>query len=288
MMPARAVTFVVLVVVTCLLLLGVGNRNSQVAKESVEPKLGSFRVECTLARQQQVDPIVDWGRRSRHMHDFFGNRMVVATSTFESLYAGTSSCSATADRGAYWAPTLMTVTGRRVRPEQAVVYYRNRPVTVGKTVAFPSGLRLVAGGTFPNAYWTCDGDSDGSLEARRPTIPDCGSGGKIKAHVIFPSCWDGTHLDAADHRSHFSYGIDDDGRISSTEARSCPRSHPVKLPELDLRILYDVSDGHGYRLSDGSVLPHADYFNAWVQRDLKQLISRCLGRVGTSCGLIED
>ena len=93
------------------------------------------------------------------MHDFFGNTSVVATSTYESLRAGTSNCSADGDRAAYWAPTLMTPHGDRVRPERAVVYYRNRPVADGRTVAFPSGLRMVAGGTYPYAYWTCDGQT---------------------------------------------------------------------------------------------------------------------------------
>ena len=175
-----------------------------------------------------------------HMHDFFGNTSVVATSTYESLRAGTSNCSARGDRAAYWAPTLMTPRGDRVRPERAVVYYRNRPVADGRTVAFPPGLRMVAGGTFPYSYWTCDGQSDAALESRQPTIPDCGEGGKIKAHVFFPSCWDGKHRDSPDHRSHVAYGLGEDGRPTSSDPERCPRSHPFKIPQLDVRIVYDV------------------------------------------------
>ncbi|MGZ5393869.1 MAG: DUF1996 domain-containing protein, partial [Mycobacterium sp.] len=223
-----------------------------------------------------------------HMHDFFGNTSVVATSTYESMRAGTSNCSAEADRAGYWAPTLMTPDSDRVQPERGVFYYRNRPVGYGRTVAFPPGLQMVAGGSYPNAYWTCDGESDAAFESRKRTIPNCGLGGKIKLHVFFPSCWDGENLDSPDHRSHVAYGRDREGRVAGTEPTRCPLSHPVKIPQLDLRILYDVSDGRDYRLSDGSVLPHADFFNAWVERDLEKLVSRCLGRVGKSCGIVDD
>jgi hypothetical protein len=269
-------------------LLGAGPSPRLGARSRPPPELGSFRVECTVVRQQRIDPIVAWGKSSRHMHDFFGNTSVVATSTYESLRAGSSNCSARGDRAAYWAPTLMTPRGDRVRPERGVFYYRNRPVTDERTVAFPRGLRMVAGGAFPSAYWTCDGESDAALGSRKATIPDCGAGGKIKAHVYFPSCWDGKHVDSPDHRSHVAYGLDKNGKTSSSEPKRCPRSHPVKIPQLDLRIVYDVSDGRDYRLSDGHVVPHADYFNAWVQRDLDALVKRCLGPVGRACGLIDD
>jgi hypothetical protein len=107
-------------------------------------------------------------------------------------------------------------------------------------------------------------------------------------HVYFPSCWDGMNLDSSDHRRHVVYGLDENGQPNDVEAERCPSTHPVKLPQLDLRVEYDVEDGRGYRFSDGRVLPHADFFNAWVQRDLEKVVSRCLGRDGGSCGLIEE
>ena len=178
--------------------------------------------------------------------------------------------------------------GDRVEPEIGVFYYRNRPVDYRETVAFPPGLRMVAGGTFPRAYWTCDGESDAALESRKRSIPDCGDDGQIKLHVFFPSCWDGKNLDSFDHRRHVVYGVDADGHPADIDAERCPSTHPVKIPELDLRVQYDVEDGRDYRLSDGRVTPHADFFNAWSQSDLERLVHRCLGRVGTSCGLIDD
>jgi hypothetical protein len=257
-------------------------------RQQVEPALGSFRVECELVQQRRVDPIAAWGEVAPHLHDFFGNTTVVSTSTYETLRAGTSSCSTEGDRTAYWTPTLMSPDGERVEPERGVFYYRNRPVNYRATVAFPPGLRMIAGGDFPNAYWTCDGEKDAAAETRKAAIPDCGTDGRIKAHVFFPSCWDGERLDARDHRSHVAYGVDEDGQVDGTDPKRCPKSHPVKIPQLDLRILYDVADGEGYTFSDDHVLPHADFFNAWDEATLRSLLRQCLGRAGSSCGLVED
>jgi hypothetical protein len=250
--------------------------------------LGSFRVECELSRQRRIDPIVAPGKTGPHMHDFFGNESVVASSTYLSMRASTTNCSTSADRAGYWSPTLMAPDGERVRPERGVFYYRNRPVGYGPITPFPADFRMVAGGSFPNAYWTCDGESDAGLVERKRSIPNCGRDGKIKLHVFFPSCWDGERTDSANHRSHVAYGLGEDGHVVGTDPDRCPASHPVKIPQLDFRVLYDVSDGRQYELSSGGVVPHADFWNTWVQRDLNELVAECLGYAGTSCGLAED
>ena len=110
---------------------------------------------------------------------------------------------------------------------------------------------MVAGGTLPRAYWTCDGESDAALESRKRSIPDCGDGGEIKLHVFFPSCWDGKNLDSSDHRRHVVYGLDADGHAADIEAERRPSTHPVKLPELDI-VQYDVEDSRSTKLSDGT------------------------------------
>jgi hypothetical protein len=250
---------------------------------------GSVRVECKRSIRAQVDPIVSPGTRSMHMHDFYGNDSTSADASYASMRKGSSNCTDSRDTAGYWSPTLVAPNGRYVEPERAILYYRNRPYDYGVTVPFPPDFRMVAGGTFPNSYWTCDGESDTGYADRKDYIPDCGPGGKIKLHVFFPSCWDGVHLDSADHRSHVAYGLDkDDLAVDETDPDLCPASHPIKVPQLDFRVQYDVADGTGYRLSDGMVLAHADFWNTWTQSRLKQLVSRCLGRVGVSCGLAEN
>jgi hypothetical protein len=249
---------------------------------------GSFRVECKLSHRAQVDPIVAPGKTSAHMHEFFGNSSTAATSTYATMRRASTNCSDSHDTGGYWSPTLVAPNGAYVAPERSIFYYRNRPYEYGRTVPFPADFRMIAGGTFPNSYWTCNGESDTGMRDRKNYIPDCGRGGKIKLHVFFPSCWDGVHLDSPDHRTHVTYGVDKHGNVDGTDPDRCPRSHPIKLPQLDFRVLYDVANGNGYHLSDGMVLAHADFWNTWNQPRLEQLLNTCLGRVGKSCGLAED
>jgi hypothetical protein len=248
---------------------------------------GSFRVECPLVRQARVDPIVAPGQPSHHLHDLFGNTSMTQESTYVSMLTGETSCTASADTGGYWSPVLVAPDGAIVRPERAVIYYRNRPAGRVVTTPFPRDFRMIAGGAhaFPDAYWTCDGEKDTAKETRKAFIPDCGAGGNVKLHVFFPSCWDGARLDAPDHRSHVAYGLGEAGRADGTHPLACPRSHPVEVPQLDFRVVYPVRGGAGYRLADGQIIPHADFWNTWQQRELEALVQRCLWK-GTNCRLV--
>ena len=247
---------------------------------------GHFRVECPLVRQAHVDPIVAPGRASHHLHDLFGNVSITADSTYASMLADRSDCSASGDTAAYWSPALVAPGGTVVQPERAIFYYRNRPTGPGGTTPFPRDFRMVAGGghAFPNAYWTCEGDKDVAREARRHHLPECGAGGQVKLHVLFPSCWDGERLDSVDHRSHVAYGLGEAGTPDGTHPVACPASHPVALPQLDFRVVYPVPGGAGYRLADGEVLPHADFWNTWQQYQLEAWVQRCLWK-GVACNL---
>jgi Domain of unknown function (DUF1996) len=248
---------------------------------------GSFRVECALVRQARTDPIVAPGQPSHHLHDLFGNTSLTPDSSYVSMLSGGTSCTASGDTGGYWSPALVAPHGAMVRPERAVIYYRNRPAGRVVTTSFPRDFRMIAGGegAFPQAYWTCDGEKDTAKETRRAYIPDCGPGGNVKLHVFFPSCWDGVRLDAPDHRRHVAYGLGEDGRPDGTHPLACPRSHPVEIPQVDYRVVYPARGGAGYRLADGQMIPHADFWNTWQQRELEALVQRCLWK-GVNCGLV--
>jgi hypothetical protein len=248
---------------------------------------GLFRVECVLVRQARIDPIVAPGRPSHHLHDLFGNTSLTPDSTYVSMLTGGTSCTASGDTGGYWSPALVAPDGAIVRPERAVIYYRNRPAGRVVTTSFPRDFRMIAGGegTFPQAYWTCDGEKDTARETRRAYIPDCRPGGNVKLHVFFPSCWDGVRLDAPDHRRHVAYGLGEDGRPDGTHPLACPRSHPVEIPQVDYRVVYPAPGGAGYRLADGQMIPHADFWNTWQQRELEALVQRCLWK-GVNCRLV--
>jgi hypothetical protein len=253
---------------------GATKTGSSTAAPSAEGK-GVFIVNCPFSHRKQVDPIVAFNQPvSGHMHDFMGNRSVNFNSTFASASGSSTTCELSGDRAGYWTPSLVAPNGTFVTVRRALVYYRNVPVKYGTTTPFPPDFRMVAGGVGvgpPHAGWSCDQDAS-NMQA---TPVSCGS--KLMVlHVRFPSCWDGRNIDSPDHRSHVRYAT----------GSSCPSSHPVKIPEIFLHVRYDRgASGSGYRLSDGTVSPHADFWNTWVQSTLVQKVNECL-RAGRNCGQV--
>ena len=249
---------------------------------------GRFSLGCDFSHREQVDPIVVPGQLSAHMHDFFGNVSTNRNSTYNSMIAAATNCSLATDTAGYWAPTLVAPDGSFVEPVRQQIYYRNRPFEEGPVALFPPDFRIIAGGvnasagkSAPVVYWNCDGESDGGIATRQLTIPNCtGTGnGPIEAHVYFPTCWDG-RSDSPDHRSHMTYASPS---TSISDSGTCPAGFPFRLPQLDIRILYPVTNGTGYRFSDGETLIHMDFWNTWQQADLERLTRDCLA-AGVNCG----
>jgi hypothetical protein len=231
----------------------------------------SFSVKCMFSHQRRADPIVSPGRRSMHMHDFFGNRSTSARSTYRSMLAASTTCSLAADTAGYWSPSLVRPGGILVKPVKMTVYFRNDPVRYRTTRPFPRNLRIIAGGVgrYPHFFWHCA--RDGSSRKIRP--PECGSD-RLVAIVRFPNCSNG-RIDSRNHRSHLAYPV----------RQRCPATHPTKVPFLVVHVYYPGgASGSGYKLSDGTVAPHADFWNTWNQTALVRLVRRCLQR-GIGCGL---
>jgi uncharacterized protein DUF1996 len=106
-----------------------------------------------------------------------------------------------------------------------------------------------------------------------PTCPNA-RGESLRLHVNFPNCWDGRHLDSADHQSHMAYAT----------RGSCPADHPVAVPAIALIFRYAITGGSGVGLSSGGQYSaHADFFNAWRQGTLVSLVDRCLNAL-RHCG----
>ena len=264
------------------------------------PKLhgNNFWSNCRFSHAANDDPIVVPRLPGRsHPHTFFGNVSTNAYSTLASLRRAATTCKPRADRAAYWVPTLFR-DGREVRPAKAQLYY----VVHGyrQMRAFPAGLRMVAGDAHATApqsglvtYWDCAGGA-GVRSKPSPAPPArCGlvsgtvlvlrRGSKklvpmtvrskthLELRVNFPDCWDGKHLDSLDHRSHMAY----------SRHFVCPRSHPVKVPLIQLMIRYPLSSGKGVTLSSGGRFSaHADFFNAWDERTLVRLVDDCFHERG--------
>lgn len=241
---------------------------------STESTKGVFVVKCTFSHRKQVDPIVrpgPAGTLSGHLHDFFGNRSTDSFSTYSSMVVAGTTCGLAGDTAGYWTPTLVAPDGTLVKPVRAFAYYRNKPVKYGTTMPFPKDFRLIAGGvgSYPNAGWSCEQDAANMV----PAPLYCGSL-KMELHVRFPNCWDGVRSDSPDHRSHVTYAVDN----------KCPSTHPVKLPEIFLHVRYPTgASGTGYKLADGTVSPHADFWNTWQQAKHEQVVRDCL-QAGRNCG----
>jgi hypothetical protein len=263
------------------------------------PKLhgNNFYANCRFSHTNRDDPIAYPGAPGRsHAHTFFGNASTTASSTLASLRSAKTTCKPTADKAAYWIPTLYVGT-REIRPAKAQFYFNLRGFD--QMSAFPPGLKVVAGdahATRPQStrivHWACASSetlrseplvkpprscADVPVKARKgffkacPTCPSVPLQPRrtelhLELHVNFPDCWDGKHLDSPDHRRHMAY----------SRNYVCPPSHPIKVPLIRLNVRYSLSGGQGVRLASGGVLTaHADFFNAWKEKLLRQLVDTC-------------
>ncbi len=231
----------------------------------------NFVSSCTFSHGASDDPIVFFGRPgASHHHSFVGNTKTNASSTLESLLAGTSTCHRPGDTAAYWMPTL-SVDGRAVAPNHAQIYYRRR--TQEHVEAFPPGFRMVAGDAKAQSaqggrvtFWNCGVGGGITPATTVPTCPDARRNA-LRLHVTFPSCWDGKNLDSADHQSHVRYPVQ--GR--------CPARFSHALPQISLIYRYPVTGAGAVTLASGGQLTaHADFFNAWRQSELQTLVDECL------------
>ena len=117
-----------------------------------------------------------------------------------------------------------------------------------------------------------------TLDNKPSSLPSCPPGSRVHMSLNFPDCWDGRHLDSADHKSHMFYSD-----WSAGEMR-CPASHPVPVPAITFSISWPVNDGFGARLASGPVRTmHGDVFSAWSPGTQAAIVSRCL-QADFDCG----
>jgi Domain of unknown function (DUF1996) len=269
------------------------------AAGSSPPKLhgNNFYANCRFSHTNDDDPIVYPGQPGKsHPHTFFGNVSTDARSSLASLRSARTTCRPSADKAAYWVPTLFQ-GNREIRPAKGQFYYNLRGYD--QMHPFPAGLRVVAGNAHafrPQStavvYWACGGQggrsaplktvpmscADVPIQRQKSFFKACSTcplrplptpahvKTYLELHVNFPDCWDGKHLDSPDHHGHMAY----------SRNYVCPASHPVKVPLIRLTVRYPLTGGEGVYLSSGSVLTgHADFINAWDERFLERLVDQC-------------
>jgi len=236
-------------------------------------RVGQFVVECAFSHVAPDDPIVYPGRSgASHLHVFFGNTSVTASSKAEDLVGADTTCDNSLDTAAYWAPALLRA-GEPIEPVEAVAYYRaGFGVDPRSVEPYPSGLAMIAGDAaalepqpVEVVSWSC-----GTGALREVTPPECPLGEGLVLRVVFPDCWDGRSLDSPGHRAHVRY----------SSRGLCPDSHPVPVPQLTFTVDFgDVGDVAGLTLASGDLTTgHADFVNSWDQDRLESEIRQCLHR----------
>lgn len=224
---------------------------------------------CRPSHTLADDPIVYPGQPgASHLHQFFANQTTWASSTFDSMLAGPSTCPL--DTAGYWVPVLYH-NGVAVAPASdsrgVRVYYRKR---VSRVAVPPPDLRVVARLKYGNEiYWGCSDNSTGKLLAP----PSCPTG-RITLHVGFPDCL------LAGEVTH----VDDTARMIRASSGKCPAGY-VALPRIIVRLEYPVGPITGQvTLASGDVTTaHADFWNTWNQGVLATLVRDCLN-AGRDCG----
>ena len=263
--------------------LGIVAHTSEAAGPTAAPNMRAlqgvnFVGSCMFSHMNMDDPIV-YPRKAgaSHDHSFVGNTSTNAFSTVRSLRTASSTCKRDGETAAYWMPTLL-LNGQMIAPRGATIYYRRK--TVAPLSAFPAGFKLIAGdrhATSPQGmqitYWNCGAASAIPASGDVPTCPNTHRE-SLRLHVNFPSCWDGRHLNSANHQSHMAYAV----------RGNCPASHPAALPAISLIFRYPITGGSGVTLaSGGQYSAHADFFNAWNQGALNGLVNGCLNAL-RHCG----
>jgi hypothetical protein len=256
-----------------------------------------FVTACTVTKAGYFDPIVAPGVGAfGHRHTFSGGTSISPRSTAASLLAGGTTCKDSLDKSAYWMPSLYKVTGavaRLVEPYEVRAYYRAATTRGAGLAVIPFGLRMIAGDSRATSVqsgriggFQCRTLADGNVIPRQAIAPSCPRGTFMEASIVFPNCWDGKHLDSANHKSHLAYAVPSQG---------CDPAHPVRLPALTVAERFPVNaflGGQAKVAALPGMLPtqltlHADFINAWSPRELAYLTRNCL-HASVACATVTN
>ncbi|MES2903283.1 MAG: DUF1996 domain-containing protein [Pseudomonadota bacterium] len=286
--------------------------NSGVPKSALPDMNGAFRLICKAGQLNNDDPLVYPGQPgASHLHQFFGNLLANAHSTYESLRkTGRSTCAEgdyPVNRSAYWMPAMLDGTGGVVRPDYVSVYYKRRsaddpycnpeiePRAIGKCVELPNGLSFVMGFDYTGRtyvktgshYFNCSGPTAipahypdmANVETWCPSTPTNGVYNKLGAIIEAPACWEGKRLASANQRDHVSYVSYING------VKKCPDTHPYVIPAFQMGVWYTVDPTlKTWRLSSDDMVPgavpgstfHADFMAAWDEEVKKLWHEHCI------------
>jgi Domain of unknown function (DUF1996) len=271
-------------------------------------RANQFNVKCDYSHTLPDDAIIYPGQPGRAMvHDFFGNPNADAYTTYDSLNDNKlTTCDSSADVSSYWVPQLNRASGIVVPRFQKTYYQNFQPVVPLQVI--PSGLEMLAGnhmGTAPNPHinFLCRGGSYTTVAPTHcPVVTDSqGTYSQLDISVHFPDCWDGKTLvpvfgrSAMTKNGHMSMPTGNMNVAYRQSDGTCPSGYPVKIPELQLNVEYNLGQDPDLStaqlsmdpvLVDGKWVPqwgslytaHADFISAWKADSMQYLIDTCSNR----------
>ncbi|KAF7594043.1 hypothetical protein BBP40_010321 [Aspergillus hancockii] len=281
-----------------------------------------WRLPCRgRAGLARLDPLMDPGRASYHVHSIHGPDSFSLVADMDSLRdSSCTSCAVTQDRSAYWHPALyfQHENGDTEIVNQVggmLAYY----LLYGDNVtAFPENFRMLAGDTYkrdfkwpvpdpPKSEWTGEQASQAALRQKaigfnclnyakaaepslgRHFLPNktyldehCTDG--VRFEIMFPSCWNGKDADSDDHQSHVVYP-------SAVMDGTCPEGFETRVVSLFFETIWDTyafKDKQGkFVIANGDPTGygyHADFIHGWESGVLEKAVEQCTSLTG----LVED
>jgi len=116
-----------------------------------------WRMPCGVIQTGRLDPIINPGAISSHVHKISGPPNINLSSSYDTLqHNGCTSCNIQADKSAYWTPLLYykhkNGSFEEVPADGMVVYYLGRGDNASNIIPFPPGFRMLAGSAANRAY----------------------------------------------------------------------------------------------------------------------------------------
>ncbi|KAI6881742.1 hypothetical protein KC360_g6420 [Hortaea werneckii] len=270
-----------------------------------------WRMPCrSVTGRGRMDPIVNPGEISAHVHTFHGSGNIGMNTTSADLMdnydSSCTSCGVKEDHSAYWTPALyfQYSNGTTVMVDQVggmLAYYL---YYLKNVKAFPKGFQMIAGndmlrdftGPFPDAplsEWPSDPSDQFFLSQRalgfnclnynkdpepslyRHKMPtkeylDAHCTDGIRIELGFPSCGKSGELDSDDHRSHVAYP-------NLVKEGNCPEGYDVHYPFLFFETIWATNNFAGdegqFLLSYGDPTGagyHGDFVMGWKSEEFLQ------------------
>jgi len=271
-----------------------------------------FAVRLAPLVDVRLDPIVNPGTCSSHVHSVFGAASFGKSITDSDLQSSVeTSANVLPNKSLYWAPAMYVYDPAtqlfRLIPTYARAYYRFNERFLKDTNPFPLNFRVVVGNAKRKSKYEPGEARDDISWTQKGSRRDTNSQDHsswdeyieafgyrtdpeeyLEMNVNFPECIatdaiGKPTLDSDDHRSHMAY-------VERNEP--CPVSHPYRVPRVNLEVRYEldklveslgkdvVQDPSNWFLSNGDHTgagAHADFVSGWDMSILAEAIRDCRG-----------